>query len=100
MTEPREPTTDECSNRVPIEIGPGVVGTAAWYPSMGGYVGRCIVVPSGNGCADVWVWHDGRFPFSSDDGRSPVELHHCNGAQFVGFGQLLQRLAGSTDQPA
>lgn len=96
---PREPTTDECSANTPIEIEPSRVGTAAWYPSMGGYVGRCVVEPESTGCATVWVWHDGSFPFSGDDG-SPTRLHHCNGGDFIRFGQLLQRLAGSTEQSA
>jgi hypothetical protein len=73
---------------------------ACWYPQIGGYAGKAVVMTDDDGCADVWVWHDGQFPFRSlddaDDGppRSPVLLHHCDGGGFIRFGQLLERLAG------
>jgi hypothetical protein len=82
-----EPTADQCTNH--DRVGPGI---ACWYPQMGGYVAKAIVVPGG--CAEVYVWHDGSFPFS-DDGdaeRSPAHLHHCNGQQFVEFGRFLSEV--------
>lgn len=98
----REPTSQECETNSPV--GPGF---AAWYPQMGGYVGKCVIVPDptedefGSGCFDVWVWHDGSFPFSEDgppwDGdtvRSPAKLHHCSARQFIQFGETVERLIG------
>lgn len=98
---PREPTTDQCSDHAPVQLANGRTGYACWYPQMGGYVGKAVAVPDG-GCVDVWVWHDGQFPFrderdSDDDDewavrRNPVELHHCDGEQFIRFGEFLVSL--------
>ncbi len=84
----REPTAQECTDHA--QVGEGV---AAWYPQMGGYTGKAVVVPvgDGSGCCDVHVWHDGGFPFG--DGEKPVSLHHCNGRQFIEFGMFLAGLA-------
>lgn len=94
MTDRIEPTGEQCNTNATMPDGT----TAAWYPQMGGYVGKAVARHDGHGCADVWVWHDGEFPFSGDDEsrplRSPVELHHCDGDQFVQFGQFLTKLAG------
>jgi len=65
---------------------------------MGGYVGRCVVEPGGDGCFECFVWHDGEFPFSDDDGCNtrgcdgPFVLHHCSAKQFIKFGQLVDRI--------
>lgn len=87
----REPTHDECSTHAEVEAD-GRRGFAAWYPQMGGYVSHCIIIP-GDGCFDVYVWHDGDFPFADDlDGGPPRELHHCDADQFIQFGELANRL--------
>ncbi|HEY5986432.1 MAG TPA: hypothetical protein VIV12_08660 [Streptosporangiaceae bacterium] len=83
-----EPTAEECSEHRPFEVD-GETGIACWYPQMGGYVGKAVAVPVG-GCVDVYVWHDGEFPFGDD--TPPVVLHHCDGAQFVQFGEFLQSI--------
>lgn len=80
-----EPTVEQCTSRA--QVG---AGRACWYPQMGGYVARAVVIPD-DGCADVWVWHDGSFPFGGEDG-SPVVLHHCDGDQFVSFGEFLREV--------
>jgi hypothetical protein len=82
---PREPTADECTRRAKVMDH----GWAGWYPQMGGYVSKCVAVPAGD-CWDVYVWHDGDFPFR--EGRPPRELHHCEPAQFVEFGNWLIQL--------
>lgn len=89
---PREPTPEECSSRA--KIGEG---WACWYPQMGGYVGKCVVVPSDGTCFDAWVWHDGEFPFSANTSDcGPTRLHHCDPEQFVRFGELVASLKGAS----
>lgn len=113
---PREPTSEECSSNAFTEDG-----IAIWYPQMGGYVSKCIILyPDKDDdapCTDVYVWHDGAFPFS-DQGqseaercwcwcedcpccedsadqkrkRNPVRLHHCLIGQFEIFGKRAEEL--------
>ena len=65
---------------------------AAWYPQMGGYVGKCWLSLRGpDDCFVAYVFHDGEFPF--DDGRAPRALHHCDARQFIAFGELVERLS-------
>lgn len=93
----REPTTTECSTHAPVDLEPGMTGTACWYPKMGGYVARAVAVIDDDLCIDVYVWHDGEFPF---DGlcqdcripRQPVKVHHCDPGEFIKFGQFLETL--------
>lgn len=102
MRTPPEPTAEQCSDHAPIVWDDGK-GFAIWYPQMGGYVGKCVVVPCGDepgDCFEAFVWHDGEFPFSEDnetrreDGGRPIQLHHCMSAQFVRFGQTVAKLMG------
>jgi hypothetical protein len=93
-----EPTADQCTNRERVDLCDGQVGWACWYPTMGGYVGKALVVADDN-CHDVFVWHNGDFPFAGQDPPwegmpvpSPSKLHHCDGSQFVAFGQFLMQL--------
>ena len=88
---PPEPTSDECSaeRRFVWEDQPAI---AVWYPQIGGYVGKAVVVindptQQANSCFDVYLWHDGEFPFT---GGTPKELHHCMAEQFVRFGDTVQ----------
>lgn len=104
MSEYREPTSDECTNNAEVELREGVKGFAIWYPQMGGYTGRAVIVKrvpedDEDACFDVYVWHDGEFPFVNGDewrGRGdegePYVLHHCRAAQFISFGETVQRL--------
>lgn len=84
MEYPREPTAEECSQHVSLGDG----WFALWYPQMGGYVGKAVARQVGE-CFDLYVWHDGEFPFSDDDvdgwteqPKCPVLLHHCDSEQF------------------
>lgn len=92
-----EPTLEQCTAREELDLGDGRVGYACYYPQMGGYCGRALVVPNA-GCCEVYVWHDGDFPFGHFDlphgTYGPRRLHHCDGAQFVEFGEFLQRVQG------
>ncbi len=99
----KEPTPEQCTNEERVFTDEGKVGFALWYPQMGGYIGKAIAIfdakweelPNGGrrgGCVDVYVWHDGEFPFVGEDGREPVTLHHCDGEQFIQFGETLCRL--------
>lgn len=101
MNQPGEPTSEECDNHT--EIAPGQF--AIWYPQMGGYGGHAVVEvwpTESNECFNVWLWHDGEFPFSEGQaGVSPAHLHHCAAAQFVLFGHTVdgfQKLVTDRDQ--
>ena len=100
--EIKEPTGDECTAKTKVYETDQAIGYAMWYPQMGGYVGKCIVVldkqwtDGGHyrlgGCFEAYVWHDGEFPFSEDDGVLPAHIHHCDPKQFVRFGEAVQHL--------
>jgi hypothetical protein len=67
---------------------------------MGGYVGKAVAANDG-GCIELWVWHDGTFPFTDEgqpDARPPVQLHHCVPEQFIEFGEFLASLNQSETQ--
>jgi len=93
---PPEPGADDCSaHRQGTWNGSPTI--ALWYPQMGGYSGKCVVVGGENppneadrsdACFDCYVWHDGEFPFHDSDGP-PVRLHHCMADQFKLFGDLV-----------
>jgi hypothetical protein len=87
------PTADQCSQGAELILPNGSKGKALWYPQMGGYVSKCIVVASGT-CFDVYIWHDGEFPFEGD---SPVRLHHCSAEQFVSFGRSVSAFLGTPE---
>lgn len=91
MTKPQmitEPTAEQCSANEQLL---GRKTFACWYPQMGGYASKCIIILNENGeCFDAHVWHDGKFPFN--DGESPVVLHHCCAEQFIEFGQMVKGL--------
>ena len=101
---PGEPTVEECEAHAPVWAGGGRYGVALWYPQMGGHAGRAVAVfdrqwqdhghTRWGGCIDVYVWHDGEFPFSGerDPGVQPVLLHHCDPEQFVEFGKTLKEM--------
>lgn len=100
MSEISEPTAEQCEANAAVTLPDGRTGYAIWYPQMGGYVGTAVVAPDGGGF-EAWVWHDGEFPFTGDDpyreSTSPARLHHCNPAQFIGFGRTVERLLFETD---
>lgn len=101
---PLEPSPEECSSRAKIFENENRVGFATWYPQMGGYRGKAVVIfekgwtedkngTRRGGCMDVLVWHDGEFPFRGEsDPRPPVSLHHCDPSQFVQFGEWMGRV--------
>lgn len=98
-TTPREPTAEECETCDVVLEDEHSIGHAIWYPQMGGYVGKAVVVFSkergGSGrnpCFDVYVWHDGEWPFN--EGEPPNPLHHCNAQQFIDFGREVLNLQG------
>jgi hypothetical protein len=98
----KEPTGKQCDANAIIEHD-GVRYMAAWYPQMGGSVGACLVelLPKGNPddtpgerCFEVYVWHDGEFPFGDrcwDEPGGPARLHHCSADQFIAFGEAVKR---------
>jgi hypothetical protein len=72
---------------------------ACWYPQMGGYSGKAVAVSDDTGCVDLYVWHDGEFPFTGDDDgpAPPVEVHHCDPEQFIQFGRQLTAFIDAAD---
>jgi hypothetical protein len=103
MSKYREPTSDECSAHAVVHLTDEIHGYACWYPSMGGYVGKAVAtVEDDEGCVELYVWHDGEFPFGDDSPhdprgpRGPVQLHHCSPDQFEAFGRWL----GGLEPPA
>ncbi len=100
--EIKEPTLDECSDKEVVFENELMVAYACWYPQMGGYVGKAVAIfdkeweshSSGSavgGCIDVLVWHNGEFPFSDVQGN-PKKIHHCDGSQFIEFGEFLEKI--------
>lgn len=101
-------TTDECDTmaRVRVRVSPTEVveGRACWYPQMGGYVGRAVIVP-GDGdssCFAAYVWHNGEFPFTADsfgpdDTRWPAYIHHCDTGQFRRFADDVEAVFAAED---
>lgn len=92
MKAPREPTSEECATNAEVDGG-----RACWYPSMGGYVGHAVAIEQKRddgyvGCWDIYVWHDGEFPFAGEGeyGRSPTLIHHCDPTDFIRFGRLIE----------
>jgi hypothetical protein len=95
-----EPTAEDCTARRQVLVyvdGTEVLGYACWYPQMGGYVGKCVVVPGG--CFGAYVWHDGEFPFNDLHDGPPAHLHHCDPTQFIEFGQFVAGLPGMEREP-
>jgi len=89
-----EPTGGQCRDRAFLISTGDAEWWACWYPQMGGYCGKCIVILSKTGCVsntcfEVVVWHNGDFPFS---GESPAHLHHCDPQQFIDFGNTVANL--------
>lgn len=73
----RIPTGDECSKHAKMHEDEHRVGYAIWYPQMGGYVCRAVALlnkgwkqyengSAEGGCIDVYVWHNGEFPFEGE----------------------------------
>lgn len=95
---PPEPTSTQCSDHTELTwSGDGTErhGTACWYISMGGFGAKAVAEVDQDRCLNVHVWHDGQFPFTDDDEinpRSPLMLHHCDGNEFVRFGEFLNGL--------
>lgn len=95
----KAPTAEECSQNSQVYEDEFHWGYAIWYPQMGGYVGMAVAVcdkeheEGVGGCFEVYVWHDGEFPFNdNEDGKIPAHLHHCMAEQFIGFGEQLAAL--------
>lgn len=89
---PPYPTRDQCNNNDVVFEDEDGIYRACWYPQIGGYTGKAVIgFPTGveNPCFDVWLWHDGEFPFGPEE--SPFEYHHCDPQQFIDFGKFVQQ---------
>ncbi len=87
MSHPKEPTADECDAKSRLPDFGSDKAYAIWYPQMGGYVSKAVVVFCDDGCFGAYVWHDGDFPFSDE---SPTYLHHCCAEKFIEFGKSVK----------
>lgn len=93
----KEPTSDQCTEGAEVELPNDYTGGmwhayAYWYPQMGGYVGKSVILVNEDdpeGCFEAYVWHDGAFPFNEDNGE-PAHIHHCLAEQFLDFGKFVQ----------
>jgi len=83
----KEPTNYQCSASELVYEDANFYGYAMWHPQMGGYVAKCVVLMDkswhstgglhngdvigavNGGCIDMYVWHNGEFPFSEKDGE-------------------------------
>lgn len=105
--ESKEPTAEQCSNNEIIFEDKDCIARAIWYPSMGGYVGKCVVLFTKSwvnntefyldDCFEAFVWHNGKFPFGGCE-NNPVHLHHCDPIQFLRFGELINRWIEESDK--
>lgn len=98
----RQPTAEECTAEATVDLGDGRTGTACWWPQMGGYSGRAVAVPDEDEHVDLYVWHDGQFPFDGAcqfcrTDREPVKLHLCAPEHFVDFFRFLASLEQPSD---
>jgi hypothetical protein len=97
-----KPTSEQCSanERVPNPYGGTAPAYAVWWPQMGGHSGRAIITATD--CPEVFVWHDGQFPFDGDK-RNPVQLHLCDPDQWVDLFEQQKTWAreyrGEDDEP-
>lgn len=91
----REPSDREASNRE-VVVFEERSWLATFYPQMGGYGGKCWVdVTEGVGaCFDVYVYHDGEFPFAHAPTKEPIRLHHCAAQQFRRFADEVETAQG------
>lgn len=94
---PPEPTAEQIEKRERFKWNDQDC-IALWYPQMGGYVGKAVAVrlPTNiSPCYDVYVWHDGEFPFDDDRGEvGPRLIHHCDPEQFRIFADHLDEWEG------
>ena len=98
----KEPTNYQCSASELVYEDANFYGYAMWHPQMGGYVAKCVVLMDkswhstgglhngdvigavNGGCIDMYVWHNGEFPFSEEDG-DPAVVHYCDPEQGISF---------------
>ena len=85
------PEAEECNESKILGESNGFVAMALWYPQMGGYCSKAVAVAGWDGCVDVYVWHDGEFPFCGWE-NAPKVIHHCDPDQFIELGHTLNGL--------
>lgn len=97
-----EPTPEECSKKSKVLDTDCHIGYACWFPQMGGYAGKCVAVfdkqriqhengSAEGGCIELYVWHDGEFPFTEEAGE-PKHIHICSPEEFITFGKFLSKV--------
>lgn len=71
------PTSEQCGKNL-TETIEGKELIAFWHPQWGGYHGKAWLHRHEEGCFDVYVWHDGDFPYED---KGPEKYHYCNSLQ-------------------
>lgn len=93
------PTGEQCSSNAVVYEDESQVHYALWYPQIGGYAGCAVVIIyKGNrtsSCFDIYVWHDGEFPFTHGN---PAKLHHCDPEQLIRLGTKIKDLFSKSSQ--
>ena len=96
MSHPPMPTAEQCTKRERLQDWHELACHAIWYPQMGGYVAKAVIIFSKKGgtsnCFEAYIWHDGEFPFTEDEGNKVAHVHHCSANQFVSFGCDVRRM--------
>ena len=83
-----EPTATQCRDREKV-MHDGIEYTAFWHFQWGGYCGRALLsVMKSSDCFDVYVWHDGDFPYSDE---LPKKYHYCGIDQVRDFCKFVER---------
>lgn len=88
---PSLPTPEQCNVVARLPDHDGRPAFAIWYPQMGGYVARAVVLLEED-CFGAYVWHDGAFPFDEEYGQQPAYIHHCDPDQFISFGNAVNKM--------
>lgn len=94
MFSMEQPTSEQCTCAHIGTTPDGRSTIAAWFPSIGGYAAPSLIV-IGECCFDVYVWHNGDFPFAADslgNEEIPRRLHISDGDDFIRFGKRLNEL--------
>jgi hypothetical protein len=91
---PVEPSPADCQNQATGRWGERET-KACWFTQMGGYCAKCVMVydrsGTDNGHLEIFVWHNGDFPFitGDDDEEKPRKIHICDPTDWKHFSEKM-----------